>query len=171
MQLDGGPLPVIDDRIPMTRQGYEKLKAEIDYLRNEVMLEAEKRVAAARAEGDLRENAEYHAARESLALIQQKLAQLYEKLRRAYIVEVEETPADVVAMGRKVVLRDLDTDELDVYILVGLGEENYREGKILVSSPLAQAILGKRKGDQVSFQAPKGIIRLEIVDVQPADQD
>ncbi|MCS7237294.1 MAG: transcription elongation factor GreA [Thermoguttaceae bacterium] len=156
-------------RIPMTRQGYEKLKAEIDRLQNEVMVEAEKRVAKARAEGDLRENAEYHAARESLALIQEKLAQLYEKLRRAYIVEVEESPPDVVAMGRKVVLRDLETDELETYTLVGLGEENYAEGKILVSSPLAQAILGKRKGDQVSFQAPMGMIHLEIVDVLPAD--
>jgi transcription elongation factor GreA len=158
-----------DDRIPMTRQGYEKLKAEIDRLRNEVMLEAEKRVAAARAEGDLRENAEYHAARETLALIQEKLAQLYDKLRRAKIVEAEDSPPDVVAMGRKVVLRDLDTDELETYTLVGLGEENYAEGKILVSSPLAQAILGKRKGEQVSFQAPMGTIRLEIVDVSFAE--
>lgn len=157
------------DRIPMTRQGYEKLKAEIDRLQNEVMVEAEKRVAKARAEGDLRENAEYHAARESLALIQEKLAQLYEKLRRAYIVEVEEGPADVVGLGRKVVLRDLETDELETYTLVGLGEENYAEGKILVSSPLAQAILGKRKGEQVSFQAPMGVIRLEIVEVLPAN--
>lgn len=157
------------DRIPMTRQGYEKLKAEIDRLQNEVMVEAEKRVAKARAEGDLRENAEYHAARESLALIQEKLAQLYEKLRRAYIVEMEEGPADVVGLGRKVVLRDLETDELETYTLVGLGEENYAEGKILVSSPLAQAILGKRKGEQVSFQAPMGVIRLEIVEVLPAN--
>lgn len=157
------------DRIPMTRQGYEKLKAEIDRLQNEVMVEAEKRVAKARAEGDLRENAEYHAARESLALIQEKLAQLYEKLRRAYIVEVEEGPPDVVGLGRKVVLRDLETNELETYTLVGLGEENYAEGKILVSSPLAQAILGKRKGEQVSFQAPMGVIRLEIVEVLPAN--
>jgi len=154
-----------DDRIPMTRKGYEKLKAEIDRLRNEEMLEAEKRVAAARAEGDLRENAEYHAARETLALIQEKLAQLYDKLRRAKIVDTEDSPPDVVAMGRRVVLRDLDTEEIETYTLVGLGEENYAEGKILVSSPLAQAILGKRKGDQVTFQAPMGTIRLEIVDV------
>lgn len=161
---------MVDDRIPMTPQGYEKLKAEIEYIRTEAMMEAERRVAAARAEGDLRENAEYHAARETLALLQEKLAQLYDKLRRAYIVEPEDTPADVVAMGRKVVLRDLETDELETYTLVGLGEENYREGKILVSSPLAQAILGKRKGDQVSFQAPMGLIHLQIVDVQPADE-
>ena len=154
-----------DDRIPMTRKGYEKLKAEIDRLRNEEMLEAEKRVAAARAEGDLRENAEYHAARETLALIQEKLAQLYDKLRRAKIVDTEDSPPDVVAMGRRVVLRDLDTEEIETYTLVGLGEENYAEGKILVSSPLAKAILGKRKGDQVTFQAPMGTIRLEIVDV------
>jgi transcription elongation factor GreA len=158
-----------DDRIPMTRQGYEKLKAEIDRLRNEEMLEAEKRVAAARAEGDLRENAEYHAARETLALIQEKLAQLYDKLRRAKIVDTEDNPPDVVAMGRRVVLRDLDTEEIETYTLVGLGEENYAEGKILVSSPLAQAILGKRKGDQVTFQAPMGTIRLEIVDVSLAE--
>jgi transcription elongation factor GreA len=158
-----------DDRIPMTRQGYEKLKAEIDRLRNEEMLEAEKRVAAARAEGDLRENAEYHAARETLALIQEKLAQLYDKLRRAKIVDTEDNPPDVVALGRRVVLRDLDTEEIETYTLVGLGEENYAEGKILVSSPLAQAILGKRKGDQVTFQAPMGTIRLEIVDVSLAE--
>jgi transcription elongation factor GreA len=153
----------------MTRKGYENLMAEINRIKNIEMPEVERRVATARAEGDLSENAEYHAARESLALLHEKLAQLYDKLRRAYIVEAEDSPSDAVAMGRKVVLKDLDTGELETYILVGLGEENYKENKILVTSPLAQAILGKRKGEQVTFRAPMGEIRLEIVDVCPAE--
>ncbi len=157
------------DRIPMTRQGFEKLKAELEHLKTDVLMDVEKRIAAARAEGDLRENAEYHAARETQAILLERINALQRKLSRAYIVDSLDIPPDEVGMGRTVVLRDLDTGELEEYTLVGAGEEDYKANKILVSSPLAQGLLGKRRGDQVSVSVPMGTLRLEIVDVRIAE--
>ena len=115
----------MSDIIPMTRDGYNKIKAEADRLDNEEMPKILKRLAEARAEGDLKENAEYHGARESQGMMQAKINQLRGKLSRAQIMDPSKMPQDEVAFGATVVVKDLDYDDEEEYTLVGAGEEDY----------------------------------------------
>jgi transcription elongation factor GreA len=154
------------DRIPMTRAGYDKIKAELNELENEKMPEIEKRIGAARSEGDLSENAEYHGARESQGLLQAKINLLKSKLASAEIVDPATMPKDKVAFGATVVVKDLDFGDTEEFTLVGAGEEDYDVGKILVTSPLAQGLLGKKKGEKAEVQVPAGVNRFEIVDIR-----
>src|SRR5689334_19445631 len=121
-----------DDRIPMTREGYDKLRADLDRMQNVEMLEVTKRVATARAMGDLSENAEYHAAREDQGILQAKINELKDRLSRAYIVDKSALPTDSVAFGARVKVKDLDYDDEEVFELVGPGDEDYDNNKILV---------------------------------------
>src|SRR4051794_7155413 len=107
----GGAIAMTADRIPMTREGYEKLKAELDRMQHSEMLEITKRVAAARSLGDLSENAEYHAAREDQGMLQARINQLSHKLNQAFIIDRSQLPVDSVAFGSKVKVRDLDLDD------------------------------------------------------------
>src|SRR5579883_340902 len=107
------------ERIPMSREGYEKLKADLDRMANAEMIEVAKRIATARDFGDLSENAEYHAAREDQGMLQARIDALKDKLSRAYIVEKNNLPADTVVFGVQVKVKDLDVDEIEVYHLVG----------------------------------------------------
>lgn len=159
----------MSDRIPMTRAGYDKLKAELDYMENVQMLELEERVGRARAEGDLHENAEYEGARESLEMLRARVNALKDKLSRAMILEQPKLPKDEVAFGCTVVVRDLDSGEEEEFTLVGAGEEDYAVGKILVTSPLAQGLVGKKAGQRVEIRVPMGITRLEIVSIRYGD--
>jgi transcription elongation factor GreA len=177
------------DRIPMTRAGYDKIKAELNELENEKMPEIEKRIGAARSEGDLSENAEYHGARESQGLLQAKINLLKSKLASAEIVDpatmpkakinllagklahaqimdTTKVPKDQVSFGCTVVVKDLDFGDTEEFTLVGAGEEDYDVGKILVTSPLAQGLLGKKKGEKAEVQVPAGVNRFEIVDIR-----
>ena len=157
------------DMIPMTREGYSKLKAEVDRLENEEMPIIEKRIGAARSEGDLSENAEYHGARESQGMLQAKINMLRDKLSRATIVDPSKLPKDEVVFGVTVVVKDLDLDEEETYTLVGAGEEDYIEGKILVTSPLAQGLIGKKAGEKVAIPVPAGTLNYEILEIRPAE--
>lgn len=154
------------DQIPMTREGYNKIKAEIDHLQNEVLWEIEQRIAEARAEGDLSENAEYHGARESQGMVQAKINMLRDKLARAVIVDTNNQPKDEVAFGCTVVVKDLEFDEEEEYTLVGAGEDDVMAGKIQVTSPLAQGLMGKKVGDQVEIEVPMGKLKLEILSIR-----
>src|SRR6516225_6455222 len=100
-----------DERIPISREGYEKLKADLDRMQNGEMIEVAKRIAAAREMGDLSENAEYHAAREDQGMLQARIDALKDKLSRAYIVEKNTLPVDTVVFGMLVRVKDLDLDE------------------------------------------------------------
>src|SRR3954469_8209614 len=111
-----------DDRIPMTREGDDKLKADLDRMRNFEMLEVTKRVATARDLGDLSENAEYHAAREDQGMLQAQIDHLRAKLAKAYIIDVSQLPKDTVVFGSKVKVKDLDMDEEEEFELVGPGQ-------------------------------------------------
>jgi len=133
----------MSDSIPMTRTGYDKLKAELDNLQNVEMPIITERIANARAEGDLSENAEYHGARESQGMLQAKINLLNDKLARATIVNTSQIAKDVVGFGCTVKVKDLDLDEDEEFTLVGGGEEDYASGKILITSPLAQGMVGK----------------------------
>jgi transcription elongation factor GreA len=156
----------MSDRIPMTRAGYDKLKAELEHLDHVEMPKAAQRVAAARSEGDLSENAEYHGARETMGMLQAKINLLKDKLSRAQIMDAAKIDREVVAFSATVVLRDLDLDDDETFTLVGAGEEDYGAGKILVTSPLAQGLLGKRVGEQVEIPVPAGVMRCEVLEIR-----
>lgn len=154
------------EMIPMTRAGYEKIKAEVEHMESVEMPVIARRIADARAEGDLSENAEYHGARESQGMLQAKINLLKDKLARASIIDPSKLPKDEVVFGCTVVVKDLDFGDEETFILVGAGEEDYDEGKILVTSPLAQGMLGKKAGDQVEIPVPKGTMRFEILEIK-----
>jgi transcription elongation factor GreA len=126
----------------------------------------QQRVANARAEGDLSENAEYHGARESLGMLQARMNVLRDKLSRAVILDPAQSPKGEVSFGATVVVKDLDFDEEEEFTLVGAGEEDYDSGKILVTSPLAQGLMGKKPGDRVEIVVPKGTLRFEIIAIR-----
>jgi transcription elongation factor GreA len=156
----------MSERIPMTREGYNKIKAEVERLEHEEMPKIAKRIADARAEGDLSENAEYHGARESQGMLQAKINQLRGKLALASIVDPAKAPKDQVAFGATVVVKDLDYGDEEEYTLVGAGEEDYDCGKILCTSPIGQGLLGKKKGERVEIAVPRGTLKLEVVDIR-----
>ena len=156
----------MSEAIPMTRTGYEKIKAELDHLEHVEMPAIVGRVAAARKEGDLSENAEYHGAKESQGLLQAKINLLRDKLARATFIDPSKLPKDEVVFGATVVVKDLDFGDEESFVLVGAGEEDYDAGKILVTSPLAQGLLGKKKGDKVEIPVPKGTMSFEILEIR-----
>src|SRR5689334_21131876 len=145
-----------NDRVPMTREGYEKLKADLDRMQNIEMIEVTKRIAAARELGDLSENAEYHAAREDQGMLQARIDALKDKLGRAYMVDPASLPADAIVFGARVRVHDLDADEEEFYHLVGAGEEDYDQNKILTTSPLGKGLLGKKVGEIAEINVPRG---------------
>jgi transcription elongation factor GreA len=154
-----------DDRIPMTREGYEKLKAEVSHLNDVKMIEVTKRVAAARDLGDLSENAEYHAAREDQGLLQAQIDLLRTKLAKAYIVDPSKMPKDTVAFGSKVKVMDLDMDEEETFVLVGPGQDDPDKNRILTTSPIGQGLLGKKKGEVAEIQVPRGVIKFKVLEI------
>ena len=158
-----------DVRIPMTRDGYDKLKANLDRLRNVEMIEVTKRVAAAREMGDLSENAEYHAAREDQGILQAKINDLADQLARAVIVDPSNQPKDTVVFGSKVRVMDLDLDEEETFELVGPGQVNPDNGRILSTSPIGAGLMGRKTGETVEIQVPRGTIRFKVLEVSPAD--
>jgi transcription elongation factor GreA len=153
------------ERIPMTREGYDKLQADLDRMQHHEMVELTKRIAAAREMGDLSENAEYHAAREDQGMLQARIDALKDKLARAQIVERSSLPDDTVVFGTRVRIKDLDSGEEEVYELVGPGQEDYDNNKILTTSPRGQALLGKKRGDTAIIKVPRGNLRYEILDI------
>ena len=158
-----------DDRVPMTREGYEKLKADLDRMQNGEMIEVAKRIATAREMGDLSENAEYHAAREDQGMLQARIDALGDKLARAYIVDPSSLPSDTVVFGTRVRIKDLDSGEEEVYDLVGPGDEDYDNNKILTTSPRGQSLLGKKIGDVAEIKVPRGSLRYEILAISIPD--
>ncbi|MFQ5730355.1 MAG: transcription elongation factor GreA [Planctomycetaceae bacterium] len=158
------------DRHPISREGYEKIKEEIRVLEDEEMPKVADAIAAARAEGDLSENAEYHGQREAQGMLQAKINQLRSKLASCYIADKSTMPKGIVNFGSRVTVKDLSDGMQEVYELVGPGEEDYDGDvmKILTSSPIAQAMIGKKVGDRVEAEIPAGTIQLEIVGIDDA---
>src|SRR5687767_583248 len=136
-----------DDRIPMTREGYEKLKTDLDRMQHAEMIEVARRIAAARELGDLSENAEYHAAREDQGMLQARVDALKDKLSRAFFIDKNALPSDAVVFGARVKVKDLDLGEDETFSLVGPGEEDYNQNRILTTSPIGQGLLGKKIGE------------------------
>jgi transcription elongation factor GreA len=152
----------------LTQEAFDKLQAELEHLRGPVRNEVIAKISAARDEGDLKENGGYHAAREEQGKLEGRIRQLEDMLRRA---EVGETPADdgVVEPGMQVTTRFVGDDDVEVFLL-GAREIETPENLQVYSpqSPLGSAIMGKRKGDEVDFEAPNGkVLKVEIVDAVP----
>lgn len=153
---------------PISREGYDKIKEEIRKLEFEEMPKIAAKIAEARAEGDLRENAEYHGQRENQGMLQAKINQLKTKLANCTIVDKSAMPKDVVAFGCIVTVKDLDKGFEDQYQLVGPGEEDYTGDimKILTSSPIGQALVGRKVGDTTELTLPRGKQRLQVVAIE-----
>lgn len=152
-----------NEPVPMSREGYDKKKAELDRMQGKEMIEITKRVATAREMGDLSENAEYHAAREDQGMLQAKINKLKDELARAYIVERNNLPTDSVVFGSRVRVKDLNLGDEEEFELVGPGDEDYSINKILITSPMGQGLLGKKPGDIAEIKAPMGTLRFEVL--------
>ncbi len=151
------------ERIYLTREGYAKLVEELEYLKNVKRKEISKALEHARQLGDLRENAEYDAAKEALALNEKRIQELEEKLSRVEIIDETKISTEAVYLGCRVRLLDLDTNEELEYTLVGAEEANPQEGLISVSSPVGKALLGHRENEIVQIQIPAGILKYKIL--------
>ena len=145
----------------ITAQGLADLRAELEQLEGEGRREMAKRILAARELGDLKENAEYHIAKDDQAHLETKIKRLTERLRRAVVVEAPAS-ADVVAFGSTVHVVDLETDRTSTYTLVGPTEADVKAGKLSAESPMAQALMGKRPGDEFELQTPRGSRTMRI---------
>jgi transcription elongation factor GreA len=153
------------DRIPMSKEGYDKQKALLDKMKNEDMPRIAEQIAQARSYGDLSENAEYDAAMESQGMLQARINDLQDKLARALIVDKSTLPTDRVVFGSRVRVLDLDLDDEEDFVLVGPGDEDYDQNKILLTSPIGQGLVGKKLGDVVEVPVPRGTLKLRIVNI------
>jgi len=147
---------------PMTKYGYEKLSKELEYLKTVARPEVAKEIDSARELGDLKENAEYHAAKEKQSHIERRIAELSDILSRAVVVDPSEHAHNRVAFGSTVCLIDVDTDEEEKYTIVGAPEADPDKGLISYHSPLAKALIGKEVGDEVEVNLPGGVKVYEI---------
>lgn len=156
---------MLTDRIPMSKEGYDKLKAQLDRMKNDDMPRIAEQIKTAREFGDLSENAEYDAAREAQGMLQARINDLQDKLGRGMIVDRSTLPTDRVVFGSRVKVLDLDLDEEENFILVGPGEEDYDQNKILLTSPIGQGLVGKKVGEEIEVPIPKGTLKLRIVEI------
>ncbi|NLF08981.1 MAG: transcription elongation factor GreA [Pirellulaceae bacterium] len=154
------------DRIPMTRTGYDKIKADLDHLNTVELPKILERLAIARSEGDLTENAEYTGAQESRAMMEARINLLRDKLSRAILLDPAQFPSDKVAFGATVKVKDLVFNDEEEFTMVGAGEEDYDCGKILFTSPLAQGLVDKKVGDRVEIEVPQGTLKFEILEIR-----
>ncbi len=153
------------DKVPVTRQGFEALKKELDNLKRVQRPENIKAIEEARAHGDLSENAEFHAAKERQGFIEGRIGELEFKIGNADIIDINKLPKDRAVFGTRVILENIDTGEDVEYQLVGPDESDIAKGRISVSSPLGRAIIGKKPGDELTVQVPGGKRAYELVDI------
>ncbi len=153
------------DKEPMTRVGYEKITSELDFYKSKERPETVIALDEARQLGDLKENAEYHAAKEKLALIDVQIAELGAVISKAVIIDPESLPHDKVSFGSTVELVDCDTDDEFIYSIVGGVESNAEKGLISFNSPLAKQLLGKEEGDEITATLPGGQKTYEVLSV------
>jgi transcription elongation factor GreA len=154
------------DKVPMTASGHQAMLEEIKHLKSIERPRIIKAITEARSHGDLSENAEYHAAKDQQGWIEARVAELEDKVSRAEVIDVTKLSGDTVKFGAFVTLVDEDSDEQSVYQIVGEFEADVKKGKISVTSPIARAIIGKKKGDSVEVMTPGGGKSYEIVKIR-----
>lgn len=151
------------NKIPMTVEGAEKLRLELENLRKVERPRIVQAIAEARAHGDLKENAEYHAAREQQSFVEGRIKEIEGKLSHAQVIDVGVIPeGDRVIFGATVDIINTETDETKTYRIVGDDESDIKQGKISYQSPIARALIGKEVGDVVVVQTPSGGVEYEI---------
>ncbi len=153
------------EQIPITREGLEALKKELEKLKTIDRPENIKAIETARAHGDLSENAEYDAAKTRQSFVEGRIGELGYKIASAKVIDPDKIPKDRVRFASKVLLENLDSEEEVIYMIVGQEESDISKGRISVSSPLGKALLGKKPGDEVVLQAPGGKRSYEILDI------
>jgi transcription elongation factor GreA len=149
----------------MTEDGYNKILAEINHLESVKRPEISAQIAEARDKGDLSENAEYDAAREAQGLLEAKIAQLKEILSNARLIDESQLKTDAVQIMNKVKIKNTKNNAVMSYTIVSDSEANLKEGKIAVGTPIAQGLMGKKKGDIVDIKVPSGVMSFEILDI------
>jgi transcription elongation factor GreA len=163
--LEGGPVK----EVILTPEGYKKLKAEIEHLSTERRREVAERIRVARQFGDIAENAEYDDAKNDQMLLEHRIARLEEQLRNARVIEKKEITTDVVSVGAKVRLRDVDAKQTVEYHIVGSAEANPSENKLSNESPVGKAIMGHKKGETVEVTTPRGArLKYKILEIKAA---
>ena len=156
----------MSQRPPMTIEGVERLRKELEHLKRVVRPQITEAIAEARAHGDLKENAEYHAAREQQGMTEARVKQLEGGISNALIIDTSKlNVGDKVVFGARVTLADLETDKEVKYYIVGDLESDISKGMISINSPVARALIGKSVGDEITVEAPGGTMEYEIVDV------
>jgi transcription elongation factor GreA len=153
------------ERIPITKDGLERLKADLHRFESVDRPENIKAIEEARSHGDISENAEYHAAKERQAYIDARIKDLKDSIGRAEVIEVEPGPADRAFFGKTVLLYNVETDEENEYQLLGPYESDPEQGRISVTSPLGKALIGREVGEEIRVQAPGGVQNYEIVEI------
>ncbi|MGY8697867.1 MAG: transcription elongation factor GreA [bacterium] len=156
----------MSESYPMTPLGYESLKTELKQLTSKDRPAVINAISTAREHGDLKENAEYHAAKEQQGFIEGRIQELNEKLALANVIDITKLSGEKVLFGATVSFVDVDTDEESNYQIVGADESDLQRNKISVSSPIARALIGKSVGDTLSIPIPKGKIEIEILEVK-----
>jgi transcription elongation factor GreA len=154
--------------IVLTPEGYEKLKLEIEYLSGQKRREIADRIRIAREFGDISENAEYDDAKHEQALLEHRISMLKERMRHARMLDASEVTLDVVSIGTRVQLEDLDAGETIEYRIVGSAEADPTGHKLSNESPVGKAIIGRKKGETVVVTAPRGSLKFKILDIQAA---
>jgi transcription elongation factor GreA len=154
------------EKIPMTAAGYAVLQQELKYRQQVERPRILQQITDARSHGDLSENAEYHAAKEQQSLNEGQIAELEDKLARAEVIDVSKLSGDTIKFGATVTLIDEDTDKKQVWQIVGEPEADAKAGKISINSPLARALINKKKGDIVEVVTPSGAKAYEIAKVE-----
>lgn len=151
---------------PITKKGYEALKAELDRLRKVERPKVIEAIAEARAHGDLSENAEYDAAKERQGFIEARIAELERRLAEARIVEIAGRTSETIVFGATVVVVEQESQQKKQYMLVGQDEADLKDGKISVQSPVGRALIGKRVGELVEVTTPARVVEYEVLEIR-----
>lgn len=159
------------ERVPISRLGFNKLRKELEHLQKSERHDVIRAIEVAREHGDLRENAEYHAAKERQGHIEGRILELQDKLSRAEVIDCSEVSCSRAVFGTVVTMLDLDTDVDVTYQLLGAEESDVSKGSISIQSPLGRAIIGKEVGDEVKVVTPRGIREFEITNITAPEED
>ncbi len=155
----------------MTHAGYEKIRNEIETIQKQLKGEVARKVAEAASQGDLSENAEYDAIKEKQRMLANRLEELSRMIQGTEIIEMMDLPDGVVTVGKRVYLRNLDTDVLDVYTILGPVESDWENNVISYETPIARQLILKKEGEEVSVQIPAGVIRYRIERIEKFQPD
>ena len=154
-----------DEKVPMSREGYEKFLKDLEYLKTTKRREIAADIARARAFGDLKENAEYDAAKNNQAFNEKRISDAEDKLSRIQLIDESKIAKDQVLIGATALLKDLKSGEEFSYSIVAQDEANFDEGKISVTSPIAKGLLGLKVGEEAEIKIPAGILRYKVLKI------